>query len=334
VEGAPVILAEQSINVTTPGKVVVRFDGLCISSDGDLIMLAASDTPGWSSYDGSSSVEIADDEFNKNSFAHVRTYDVTPGNHTYYAVIENYYEIYGNGIASVLGSLTVAFYPDASPVIPAHTNITQFGAQLDAGPVVLGEVGVTAPVAGKVVLNFTGTCIGSFGDYLKLAASDTPDWGPNDGNLGFEPFSSDRNRTSFSHTRVYDVAAGEHHFYGIGENVQEFFGSGLAVVYGSLNATFFPGESVAAAEPDALEQVILTPNPASGFVTVDASGLDQTELSVTLLDQTGRTLKAVPQAFGTSTGKITIEVAGLPAGAYFVRLCNRSGSIVKPLLLQ
>lgn len=334
VEGAPVILAEQSINVTTPGKVVVRFDGLCISSDGDLIMLAASDTPGWSSYDGSSSVEIADDEFNKNSFAHVRTYEVTPGNHTYYAVIENYYEIYGNGIASVLGSLTVAFYPNAAPVVPAHTNITQFGAQLDAGPVVLGEVAVAAPVAGKVVLNFTGTCIGSFGDYLKLAASDIPDWGPHDGNLGFEPFSSDRNRTSFSHTRVYDVPAGEHHFYGIGENVQEFFGSGLAVVYGSLNATFYPGESVAATEPEVLSQFVISPNPASGFVNISTTGLDHTSLAITLLDQTGRTLRTFQQEVDAASDQLYLDVSGLPAGAYFIRLSHGAGSIVKSLMLH
>jgi hypothetical protein len=333
VEGAPVILAEQSIDVTTPGKVVVRFDGLCISNDGDLIMLAASNTPGWSSYDGSSSIEIPNDDFNKNCFAHVRTYDVTPGDYKYYAVIENYYEIYGNGIASVLGSLTVTFYPNNAPVEVTHTYITQFGTVVDVAPVSLGEVAIDAPVAGKVILNFTGTCIGSFGDYIKLAASDTPNWSANDGNIGFEPFSSDRNRTSFSHTRAYDVAPGVHPFYAVVQNVQEFFGSGLVVVYGALNATFYPSETVAATTPELLRDLVATPNPVTDVLTVSAAAFASEAFDFRVVDMRGSVLQQWHHAANTGSDRIAIPVAHLPSGVYMLQVAHRNNVLTQTFVI-
>ena len=324
VEGAPVVLATQTINTPVSGKVIVRFDGLCKSSDGDLIFLAANDSPTWGSNEGSSSIEIPDDEFNTNSFSHIKTFDVTPGEHTYYAVIENYYEVYGNGIASVYGSLTTSFYPNQEEVQPVNMPIVQIGAIIDNGPANLGELVLNTTKAGKVLLNFSGTCIGSFGDYIKLAANDSPTWGPHDGSFGFEPFSSDRNRTSFSHTRMFDVGAGEHHYYAVAENVNEFFGSGLVVVYGNLTATFFPQESVSSTEPDFVQNFRLAPNPGNDVVSILTDNLDGKAINIQVYDEKGSLVKSFYGLLPEADGKLNLSVASLQAGNYFIKIEGES----------
>ncbi len=151
------------------------------------MFFAASNTPTWTNYEGSTSNEIISDELNHFSFSHVRTYDVGPGNHTFYAVAENFFEVYGNGFASIYGSLTVEFYPDASVSTPVLQNVsTPFGVNIEGPPVSVGQISVNAPVAGKVELNFVGTCIGNHGDQIRLAASNTPNWAPDDRNITFE----------------------------------------------------------------------------------------------------------------------------------------------------
>ncbi len=324
VEGAPVILAEQQITVPAAGTVVVRFDGYSVSTDGDLLFFAASNTPSWGNYDASASMEIATIDYNKNLFVHVRSYPVSPGTHTYYAVIENYYEIYGNGIASVFGGLTVEYYPATAPIKTAFQGISQLGVNIRNNPFTMGTVTVSAPTSGKVLLNFTGTCIASFGDYIRMAASDTPNWGNNDWGLGFKPFNSDRNRTPFSHTRVYDVGPGEHTFYGVAQNVQQFFGSGLAVFYGSLRATYFPNEAIATKEPGSTFQFAVMPNPASDFLDLK---LEEKLISWSIVDENGAVLqRGQPNGFWE---QLRIDLTGIPAGVYFIRLQGEKGVSTK-----
>lgn len=329
VEGAPVVLAEQAIAVPAEGTVVVRFDGYSISSDGDLLFFAASNTPSWGSYDGSASMEIATSDYNKNLFVHVRSYPVTPGTHRFYAVIENYYEIYGNGIASVFGSLTVEYHPATSPIKTTFQGISQLGVNIRENPYTMGALTVNAPVSGKVLLNFTGTCIASFGDFIKIAAGDTPNWGENDEGLGFKPFNSDRNRTPFSHTRMYEVGPGEHTFYGVAQNVQQFFGSGLAVVYGSLAATFFPDEALAAPAPNSALQFSVIPNPATDFVLLDIENANDKVVSWSMVDEKGVVIQQSNGQLNLLGDQIRIELAGIPAGVYFIRLQGEKGVATK-----
>jgi Secretion system C-terminal sorting domain len=329
VEGAPVILAEQQISVPAAGTVVVRFDGYSVSTDGDLLFFAASNTPNWGAYDASASMEIATIDYNKNLFVHVRSYPVAPGTHTYYAVIENYYEIYGNGIASVFGSLTVEYYPAAAPVKTAFQGISQLGVNIRDNPFTMGTATLDAPVSGKVLVNFTGTCIASFGDFIKIAASDTPNWGSTDWGLGFKPFNSDRNRTPFSHTRMYDVGPGQHTFYGVAQNVQQFLGSGLAVVYGSLTATFFPNEALATAVPNSVFQFSVTPNPAADFISLNLENADSKVVAWELLDEMGVVLKQSKGQIHQSAEPIRIALSDIPSGVYFIRLYQKEGFSTK-----
>ena len=333
VEGAPIAFSSITINAPVAGRVLVRFDGKCVSSYGDLMFFAASDTPTWGNYDGSSSNEVIDDDLNRFSFAHVRSYQIAPGNHTFYGVAENYFETYGNGFVSIYGNLTVQFYPEAAVSSPAFQTITTpFGINIEGPPVTVAQIEVQAPVAGKVEVNFTGTCIGNHGDQIRLAASDEPNWTPNAGNIIFEPYSSDLNRVSFSHTRVYDVAQGNHDFFAVVQNYEKYEGGGLAVVYGSFTAKYFPEGMIAAKEPEAFQNIRISPNPASDFIQIDFPELAQEAFTITLSALDGRILKTFEKSGLDYSEQLSWEVLSLPAGAYFINFTNALGTATKPFL--
>jgi hypothetical protein len=221
---------------------LVRFDGNCIADVGDRIVLAASNTPTWGVNDGNVSVEAVDADINSGSFSHSRMYSISAGNHTFYAVARNYVEEDGSGVASIYGSLTVEFFPDLrGSAFVRHQGISQTSINVrSTGAVTVGQININATVPGKVVAHFDGLCIAAVGDRIVLAASNIPDWGVNDGNVGVEAVNSDQNGHSFSHTRVYNVPVGSHNFYAVAHNYVEEAGSGIASIYASLTVEFFP----------------------------------------------------------------------------------------------
>ncbi|MBW6492516.1 MAG: T9SS type A sorting domain-containing protein [Lentimicrobium sp.] len=114
VRGNPVTVGSLTINPVVHGKAVVTFNGRCISTSGDRIVLAASDDENWGANSGSTAVEAIDADLNSNNFSHTMVYDVDPGSHTFYAIAQNYVEMDGSGIISAYGSLNVEFYPQTS----------------------------------------------------------------------------------------------------------------------------------------------------------------------------------------------------------------------------
>ena len=333
VEGGPVAFNALTIQAPVSGKVLVRFDGKCVSSYGDLIFFAASNTLSWTNFDGSTSNEVIDNDLNRFSFSHVRTYNVAPGSHTYYAIAENFFEIYGNGFASIYGSLTVEFYPDAvaSSVVLKRIS-TQLAETIDGPPVILATITMDAPSAGKVALNFVGTCVGNNGDQIRLAASDIPNWSAEDGAIRFEPYSSDLNRVSFSHTRVYDVQPGSHDYYAVIQNVEEFDGSGLAVVYGSLTAKFVSDGTSETYTPADWASVSIMPNPATDVVTLQFSDLAHEALEIRLIDQTGRVVKTVVKTATEYMESLRWDISALPSGQYFVQFVTDGGQVMRALV--
>lgn len=330
VEGGPTAFSTLNIDAPAAGKVLVRFDGKCISSYGDLMFFAASNTPTWTNYDGSTSCEVIDNDLNRFSFSHTRVYDIAAGNHTFYAVVENFFETYGNGFASVYGSLTVQYYPATESGNFAYQPInTPFGVNIEGPPVNLGSVQINAAVAGQVLVNFVGTGIGSNGDQMRLAASDTPDWSPNDGCIIYEPYSSDLNRVSFSHTRAYPVQPGNHTYYAVIQNVDEFEGTGLAVVYAALTAKFFPDASSATEEPAALRSIRISPNPADDYLQIEYPDAADSQLQIMLFDQQGRLIKVEETAPNQGVMQQRWTIADLPAGLYLIQCSNSQGSTTR-----
>ncbi len=111
VRGNPVAVGEVAIDAPSSVTVVVNFDGQCIPSFGDLIVLAASDNRNWAANDGNVAVEAEVNINSNDCFSHTRAYQVNSGPDTFYAVAQNYVNTSGSGMASIYGSLTVEFFP-------------------------------------------------------------------------------------------------------------------------------------------------------------------------------------------------------------------------------
>ena len=232
------VVGEITIDPAESGKVIVRFDGYCWSTPGDAIILAASDAPSWSINDGNVAVEAVDSDVETNSFSHTRVYTVVAGAQTFYAIAQNYVETDGDGIASIYGSLTVEFIPSGDNFV---RSIGIAETSIDVNTLkVLGEISMNPSVTGKVIVRFDGQCYATPGDRIVLAASDAPSWTSNDGEVAVESVDGDLNHRTFSHTRVYDVAAGSQKFYAVAQNYVETDGDGIAHIYGTLTVEFVP----------------------------------------------------------------------------------------------
>ena len=97
------------VSAPAEGYVLVRFDGFANGDAGDRIVLAASDNTTWESNDGN--VNFNGDG-NPHPFSHTRVYAVTAaGDYTYNAVVHNYVNVAGTGLASVHGILTAQYVP-------------------------------------------------------------------------------------------------------------------------------------------------------------------------------------------------------------------------------
>jgi len=227
-----------TINPSVSGKAIVRFDGFCVSTPGDRIVLAASNTTNWGINDGNVNIEAINSDLNTKTFSHTRVYDVSPGSRTFYAVAQNYAETDGTGIASVYGSLTVQFVPNTDASV-AFQGINRSSLNLSSSTT-LNQITINPAVSGRVLVWFDGLCVSSPGDNIILAASNSTSWGVNDGNVSVESINSDLDRNSFSHTRVYTITPGSRTFYAVGHNYVETAGTGIASVYGSITVQFFP----------------------------------------------------------------------------------------------
>jgi phosphodiesterase/alkaline phosphatase D-like protein len=232
-----IVLGQITINPVVSGKVIVTFDGMCVSSPGDRIVLAASNTTSWGANYGQVSVEAVDSDVNGNSFSHTRVYEVNPGGHSYFALAQNVEETGGSGIASVYGSLTVEFIP-ASNSIVGYLGISKTNLNL-TNETTVGTVTINPTVSGQAIVRFSGYCISSPGDGIVLAASNTASTGVNDAIVIVEAINSDINIRPFSHTRVYNVSPGSRSFYAMAEqSIVEHDGTGIASIYGSLTVEF------------------------------------------------------------------------------------------------
>jgi ribosomal protein L31 len=250
---ANVTLGTVVLTITEPGKVIVDFDGNCVSSAGDRILLAASDTPNWSVNDGHTAVEAFDSDVNRHSFSHTRGYDLLPGTHTFYAVARNFIETDGSGVASVYGQLTAKFYPESGDVVAHHEGIVDSGHNVNTLQTIASET-FNFPESGKVYVKFNGMCVSDPGDLIVIAASDFAGWEVNDGNTGTEAIDNDLNTRVFSHTRVYDVGAGFNTFYAVAQNFVENEGDGIASFYASLTVIYYPGSSASQVYHDGVAQ--------------------------------------------------------------------------------
>ncbi|MEM9984014.1 MAG: T9SS type A sorting domain-containing protein [Bacteroidota bacterium] len=317
------VLEKITIDPTVPGKVVVRFDGNCVSSPGDRIVLAANDAASWEVNDGNVGVEARNADQNQTSFSHTRMYDVNAGSYTYYAVAHNYVETDGSGIASIYGSLTVEFIPTSAYI--QHKGIIKTNLDLSTSTI-LEQVSITHRVRGKAIVTFDGVCSTSPGDRIILAASDDGNWAVNDGNVGVEGMDADLNSQPFSHTRVYEVEPGTQTFSAVAHNYVETEGNGTASIYGSLTVIFVPDNTTGLFASSDVSALKAYPNPTQGVVHLDLPAMPAGQAqTITVLGASGQIYKQ--EVLAPSPSRIDLD--GLPAGLYFIQVRNKDANTLQ-----
>ena len=98
------VIGRLDLDFPVDGKVFVQFDGEGFGDTLDRIILAANDQPDWGTNDGNVSF-VSNEKGEGNCFSHTRTFSVTAGQHSFYAVAHNYVDNGGSGIASIFGTL-------------------------------------------------------------------------------------------------------------------------------------------------------------------------------------------------------------------------------------
>ena len=326
--GAPITLAQLTVNPEVSGTAIVHFDGQCVSTPGDRIILAASDTPNWDVNDGNTGLEAIDNDYNTWSFSHTRAYSVGPGSHTFYAVGQNFVEQDGDGIASIYGTLTVEFIPDmyAPDVIPAFTGIiNSFDFSVSTQ---IASVSITAAEAGTTVVTFDGNAYPD--DLLLLGASDQTylqAFG-----VGVSPYDGDINHMPFSHSQAYAVSAGTHSFYATGDLWNGSTGS----VYGSLRATYVSDDvNVSTKEVQRLAQSVEAfPNPTADLARINLGEVKGIQY-IQLLDSEGKVLQRFEPQTVEQSGYLDVNLQARPAGTYYLQIVTHDRmSISKKITRQ
>ena len=311
------VLAEISMNPSTEGKVIVRFDGDCYATPGDRIVLAASNAPSWTANDGNVNMEATNADLNHRTFSHTRVYDVAAGSQKFYAVAHNYVETDGDGIVSIYGTLTVEFVPAGDKIV-GFMGIAE--SNIDVSNVTpFAEITIEPPVDGRVIVTFDGICLSSAGDLIVLAASDAPSWTSNDGNVGVEAIDADLNRNGFSHTRAYDVAAGSHTFYAVVQNYVETDGDGKASVYGSLTVKFVPQAAALSVNDVFNDKYNIYPIPANDVLNVE--GLSPNS-RLTIYSISGKELRHIEATHSTTS----MNISDFEKGVYFLKISAQGNS--------
>ena len=189
-----------------------------------------------------------------------------------------------------------------------------------------------------MVVHFDGICIADVGDRIVLAASNTPGWLPNDGNVNIEVVDNDVNRASFSHTRVYDVTAGSHDFYAVAQNYVEMDGSGIASIYASLTVEFFPEiindvqSSIELPGKYSLEQNY--PNPFNPSTTIKYQIPQLSFVTLKVYDVLGNEKTTlVNEEIPVGNYEIKFDAIGLPSGVYFYQLKAGDFTSMKKMIL-
>jgi hypothetical protein len=322
------VVAKQTVHLNAPGKVVIRFDGYITSSPADRVVLAASNTMNWSFNDGNVAVEAVNaGDVDENSFSHIRVYNISSaGDYTYYALAQIYGKAGGNGIISAYGNLMVEFYPTAGSEKILFHGFTLPTIDLNGQSTPFDSLTLNAPEAGKVMVVLDGYLTADPGYDIVLAASNNGGWTEADGSIKLQALDLDQNRYSFSHTRVYNITAGNHTFYAVGEI---FGGSGskTADLFGQLIVKYIPSSSTAVTEISADKNAIdLYPNPTIGIVHIAFNGPVIQKNKIELLDLNGRVLKEYPNY---SQEETIIDLSAFPANLYWIKVGDLLKSVVK-----
>ncbi|HSF89867.1 MAG TPA: T9SS type A sorting domain-containing protein [Saprospiraceae bacterium] len=233
------VIGQLDLNFPVDGKVFVQFDGEGFGDTLDRIILAANDKPDWDTNDGNVSF-VSNVKGEGNCFSHTRTFSVSAGQHSFYAVAHNYVDTGGSGIATIFGTLSVEFIPENAGVTgETSTTTEEYEAVL---PVAFDTIVIEAPGPGKAELRLNGNLDVNYGDIILVAITETTAWDFTDpGSIALESTNPGENYVGFSTTKVVDIpSAGTYTFYAMAQRGYEEEGNGYMYAYTNFHARFYP----------------------------------------------------------------------------------------------
>jgi hypothetical protein len=78
----------------------------------------------------------------------------------------------------------------------------------------------------------------------------------------------------------------------------------------------------------------LYPNPASSIVTVAIPMENESEVSVTLFDLSGKVVAQQHRVLAKGDDQMVVDVKSLPNGVYFVQVSNGENTATRKLVVQ
>lgn len=91
-------------------------------------------------------------------------------------------------------------------------------------------------------------------------------------------------------------------------------------------------DPITATEKEFEVGVNVYPNPAKGNITVEATGVSSSYLTIQLMDTQGKNIYRATQEISNGKMSHTIEGRGIPAGMYFVKISDGIQSTIKKLV--
>ena len=80
--------------------------------------------------------------------------------------------------------------------------------------------------------------------------------------------------------------------------------------------------------------ILLMPNPASQWVSLRANFNSSTDLTVEILDLTGKILSRMTWPDAKSGNDYFVDLANMPAGVYMIKISDEKGSATKRLVVR
>jgi hypothetical protein len=308
------------------GKAFVHMDGVVYSDPGDRMVFTANNAPSWLVGAGSVACMAVSNTNKYSPFTHSRVFDITGNPNKFYAMGTNVVDQSGSGAATVYGNLSAEFFPTSSGTSVDNVDIDRQGLNVRGGAVALDSLVVTAPFSGSVLVQFDGYITSTVGDRMVLAASNTRDWGVNEGAATVSAVSSANPFEVFSHSMLYPVTAGSHTFYAVAENYVQTSGAGTLNIAANFSVKYFPDAGVGVNDVAADKDFSIYPNPAQNNMIVLFPKMIDEMQTIEISDMTGRNLLTT-EAHGVD--QVQINLSSLPAGMYLVRCDGVVRKLVK-----
>jgi len=80
--------------------------------------------------------------------------------------------------------------------------------------------------------------------------------------------------------------------------------------------------------------VEIMPNPASDYFTIHMDAIESLDLNINMTDISGKLVMNMNSKITRGASTITIDVADIQAGIYFLNLATEKGHITKKIIVQ